>query len=338
MRSTSFSINGVSASISYPESTIFAFNPNYINFSNVTGATFARISCGSYEFDVAFYNGSAQADISLLLQTQFTNPRTTRSKSISITIEFDGVSTNDTTLSMVAIWGSSSVGERLNSIGAYHYDKVSSQFVRNVRWFFNYPQKLSVYKNGSFLDFTPTKNTYTYDLSDTSVEQTAVFDHTFDDTFVKNFSIDEYTNAKINLIPDHSKDGYFLRWLDNFGMYQYFLFSYNERTLKFAQNYEVQESITLGGYDFGGGKRMLEHTLESKRTCSAMHLTREEALYVQTIVNSPFVDMYQGTVQGGSELWVPVTLVEAEKKVDEKKELNDFEITFIVPTSRPQQL
>lgn len=338
MRSKVYSQSSISANLVYPNDIIFAFNPNYIEFSNVTEAKFARLNCGKYDVDVEFYGGKARADISLLIQTQFTNPIAERTKDISINIMFDGKIGFETSIEMRAIWGSSSIGERLNSIGAYHFDKSRQKFVRNVRWFTNYPQKLSVFNNRTFDDFYPTKDVYDYNLNTSSVEKIAIFDHTFDNTFIKNFSITSYLDAKIILHRDPSKDGYFLRWMDNFGMYQYFLFRYGERAIKPKQEHSIQKRMLIGGYDFGGGKRMLTHSQELTHKGSAMHLTREESLYVQTIVNSPFVDMYQGTMQGGEELWVPVVLVDGEKKISERKELTDFEITFTVPTSRQQQL
>lgn len=338
MRLGAYIKNGINANYEYPEETIFAFNPNFITFSGVTGAKYVTLQCGKNKIDVEFYGGEAKADISLLLQSQFTNPRTERTKVLTVYFNFDGVGTSDMNVDFLVIWGSSSIGERLNYIGAFNFDKDRQKFVRNVRWFVNYPQKLSVYNNRRFEDFYPLKTVYEYNLDTSSVEKIALFDHTFDKTFVKNFNLNSYLDAKVYLHKDASKDGYFLRWMDNLGMYQYFLFVYGERSQKFSQKHEVTEDLRVGGYDFGGGKRMLTHERDHKYTGSAMHLTREEAMYVQTIVNSPFIDMYQGTLAGGDELWVPVVLVDGEKKVSEKKELNNFEITFIVPTSRPQQL
>lgn len=338
MRSKTFSGGGMSAHITYPEEIVFAFNPNYMEFSGVTGAKFVRLGSGKNEVDVSVYNGKAKADISLLLQTRFTDPRRERAKDVMVDIMLDGKPEATTSVVMRVIWGSSSIGERLNAIGAYHFDKSKQRFVRNVRWFVNYPQKLSVFNNRTFEDFYPTQDRYSYNLNSSSVEKIAVFDHTFDHTFVKNFSISSYLDALVLLHRDTSKDGYFIRWMDNLGMYQYFLFLYNENGEKNTQQHKVMEDIEVGGMHFGGGVRMLTHELERTHTASAMHLTREEILYVKTIVNSPFVDLYQGTMQGGAELWVPITVTDGERKYSEKKELVDFEIKFVVPTSRPQQL
>lgn len=338
MRETEFLTEDVSAKIKYPNDIIFAFNPNYIEFSEVTGAKFVTIACGKEEINVEFYGGSARADISLLLQTQFVNPIEDRTKAISVDLIFDGEIGKETRVDLLAIWGSSSIGERLNSIGAYHFDKTRQKFVRNVRWFVNYPQKLSVFDNRTFNDFYPTKTVYDYDLDTSTVEKVIVFDHTFDSTFIKNFNINSYLDAKVILHQDEAKDGYFLRWMDNLGMYQYFLFRYGERTVKPKQEHSVQSRISVGGYDFGGGSRMLTHKQEIEYKGCAMHLTHEESLYVQTILNSPFVDLYQGTMQGGEELWVPVVLIDQEKKISERKELVDLEIAFTIPTSKPQQL
>lgn len=338
MRTTTYTGGGVSATIVYPEDMIFGFNPNYIEFRNVTGAKFVRLGSGKHEFDVELYNGEAKADISLLIQTRFTDPRRERTKDILVDVMFDGSPATVTNVVFRAIWGSTSIGERLNAIGAYHFDKSRGTFVRNVRWFTHFPQKLSVYNNRTFEDFYPTQDEYVYDLDSTSVDKIAIFDHTFDETFIKTFSIASYHDARIILHRDATKDGYFLRWMDNLGMYQYFLFLYNETSEKNTQKHELQEEIEVDGRYFGGGVRMLTHENERTLTASAMHLTREEILYVKTIVNSPFVDMYQGTMQGGTELWVPVRITDGERKYSEKKELNDFEIKFVVPTSRPQQL
>lgn len=338
MRPSNYNSGGVSASMLLPNDITFAFNPNFIEFSNVTGAKYATISHGKYESDIAFYNGKARADISLLLQSQFDDPRSTRAKDIDIEIDFDGDPSKNYSFVVRAIYGSSSIGERLNHIGAYGFDKVQDCFIRNVRWFTNYPQKLSVFNNKTFEDFYPTKDVYNYNLNTSSVEKIAVFDHTFDNSFVKNFSITSYLNAKIILHRDPSKDGYFLRWMDNLGMYQYFLFLYNSRNIKYKQDNEVEEDIIVKDYAFGGGKRMLTHESEKSYTCAAVNLTREEAEYVSTILNSPFIDLYQGTMSGGEELWVPVILKDGEKKIDENKEMQEMEISFYVPTSRPQQI
>lgn len=335
MRIQTFSKGSVIAQVGIPDERVMAFNRNFINF-NVSGASYVEIVCNNVHIEAAIYNNKAVVDISRLLQLGFADPRNTRVRNLIVEYYFNGLLTDGMTFDIQVIWGYTNVGERLNTIGAYHYNPAEKAFVRNVRWFVNMPQKLCVYNGVDFELFVPTRTHYTYGVFDTTAVNDLVWDDTFDDTFKHTFEWEDNGAAEIFLTKDIHKCGYFLRWIDNLGLIQYFSFQEKETSDVTEDKSVVKEIFTASGIPFVGSQS--NKSLIRKAVCAAVNVTPDEMAYVKTVVSSPIVDLYCGTDKEGNEMWMPVLVDGGEYIVNTKKHLQNFEITLLLPTQEPQSL
>lgn len=332
MRTDVFELGGVIARITYPDERVMAFNTNRIDFE-VSGAKYVDVACNGQRITIQVYRGKARADISRLLQLGFDDPRNVRVRNVRVEYFFNGSFYYSKSFDVQVIWGAVSVGERLNTIGSYKFD--GNTFVRHVRWFYNMPQKLCVYNGTDFELFTPTRTHYTYGIHDTTAVNDLVWDDTFDDTFKHQFRWEENGAAEIYLTKDRHKCGLFLRWIDNIGLMQYFSFADKAE----VDGVEIESTVNVGFSAFGihhNGEQDNKRRTRSV-TCAAINVTRNEMDYVRTIVTSPIVDMYCGSDADG-EIWMPVKVEAREYAIDTRKEMQDFEINVIIPTSDVQSV
>lgn len=340
MRTETASVCGENATITYPDEKTFAFNPNYVLFEGLADdVRFIELDFYdiSFKLRASVYNHKAKIDISEVIQLYFDNPREKRVKHIPVYYSANAEQEREGRFWFDAIWGYVVIGERLNTMGAYTMNKDSNMFERHIRWFHNLPQKLCLYDGEDFLLFKPTRTKYTYGLYDTTAINDLVWDDTFDDTFKIAFKWRDNVPATIYLHKDDSKDGYFMRWIDNLGHWQYFLFVKNSRTVKPKMTNETNAEIKASGMYFGGGTKRNKSKSVSI-TCAACNVTKELMPYLQTIVTSPIVDLYMGESFNGEEIWMPVNIEDADYEYSEQKEMQNFEIRFVPPTNNNQQI
>lgn len=162
---------------------------------------------------------------------------------------------------------------------------------------------------------------------------------TFDDTFDYTFHLPGDTATLTWLTIDNSTSGHYLRWIDRFGMYQYYLFIKGKVTLKNKLgSIEVDDYLPQAGMYYANHRRTahVEGTVTCK--CSAVSMPEEIYAYVATIVTSPVIDIYCGRDRYGEELWSPVNIVAASHDYVPRDMLHDLEISFTMPDINAQSL
>ena len=166
-------------------------------------------------------------------------------------------------------------------------------------------------------------------------DRMSVFDETFDYTF---FISTEFTTIT-NLIVNTATTGYYLRWIDRFGCFQYFLFSIGDTTVKnklSGDNFVEREAND--GMWFPNHTRDIHISATDTRKCQANSLTEDIYAYVSTIITSPIIDLYMGKTKNGEEIWCPVNIVATSHKCKAREVLNDLEISFSMPDIQAQTL
>lgn len=299
---------GVSGTVSVPDGAVYAFNPNYVTFSigSYTGVLKLAVSDGShsYEIDVTAFNGSAKCYVSRLLQLLFDNYVSVRSKTVTMTFkDSDGSVLGSTT--MMVLWASLEAGLEYG----YYLPVVSDRNgggkrIREIVWFTGLPFKVSL--------FSPTSGIYEVSPSDVSA-------------------------SEIKIIRDASMEGTYLRWIDNYGFWQYYLFDNGQRKSK---NKLGKVTVDVE-YSVGGTLHHAERTTHIENTdtvkCCAVNLRKEILAYVETIYKSPHIEVYVGKVSG-TEVWKPVNIDAGTVTIAADKILYDYEISFTMPETQVQTI
>ena len=308
MRTINISGGGLSGSATIPDAVVYAFNPNYVelSLSGFTGVVKLVASSGGreYDIDVTVFNGSARCYVSRLLQLFFDDYVNTRSKSVTLSIRTEeGVSAGSA--SCMVLWAALEAGLEYG----YYLPVVSDRNgggkrLREIVWFTGLPFKVSLFSASSGI---------------TEADPSSVND------------------AGIRLIRDSSMEGTYLRWIDNYGFWQYYLFDSGQRKSK----------NKLGGvsvdaeYSVSGVRHQAQrHThIENTDTikCCAVNLKKEILAYVETIYKSPHIELYVGKVDG-TEVWKPVSIEAGNLTVAADKKLYDYEISVTLPETQVQTI
>lgn len=184
--------------------------------------------------------------------------------------------------------------------------------------------------------FPNAQKTVTLKQKGEAVEvKTSVFDNSFDYTFWMSGEMSTITE----LIIDYTTSGHYLRWIDRFGMFQYFLFVKGKETMKNKLDAnKVIEDYTVGGMYFANHER--NTSIEGTKTikCCAVSLEEDIYTYVSSIITSPVIDLYMGKTRFGDEMWVPVNIVAANHDFNPGQNLHDLEISFTLPPVNAQTL
>lgn len=147
---------------------------------------------------------------------------------------------------------------------------------------------------------------------------------------------DEEVHEIVNLTIIDDSNGYYLRWIDKYGMIQYVLLERGEiqRKNKLSSNSIVQEDEYNGV--LYNSSRTAQVTNQDTIECCAVNLTKSELGYVKTIISSPHIDLYKGKDVKGKEIWMPVVIAADTYKIKPNEELVDFEIKLSLPATTTQ--
>lgn len=163
----------------------------------------------------------------------------------------------------------------------------------------------------------------------------AVFDDTFDYTFLTPSEYTTITHLKINT----DTAGYYLRWIDRVGCFQYYLFTKGETTIKNKlSGNTLSEWEAYDGMWFPNHIHDISISATDTRKCSANGLTDDIFAYVSSVLTSPIIDLYIGKAKNGEDIWVPVTIVAGSYKHKERNVLHNLEISFTMPDPQAQNL
>lgn len=215
----------------------------------------------------------------------------------------------------------------------YRYDKQTDRLIKIPYGFFG---DCGLFELDPGFTFPEAKELATYKQdAPAGSSRTSVFDETFDFTF---FNSSEYTTIT-NLIVNNDTAGYYLRWIDRFGCFQYFLFTKGEATVKnkLSGNSFVEMEANDGMW-FPNHVRDIHVSATDTRKCQANSLTDDIYAYVSSIITSPIIDLYLGKTKVGEEIWCPVNIVASSHKHKPRNVLHNLEISFTMPDIQAQTL
>lgn len=322
--------------ITYPDETCFAFNPQIITIDNLTGSVIFYV--GDYSDMREPISGKVSIDISEYLRSLLRFDYTTipNSKSIHIQIDIDGPTFE---FYINVIWGAMNIGEVFNPS-------------RTVTMFRNFPSTISIYSNGEINVIYDAEEYTSVEVEKTGLlhkdfselfkdakefgmikilntpEAPSTFQYTFDRTFKP--LPDDAVLIKV-LFNDCTK-GIYLRWLDRHGFLQYWLFQEGDLTGQ-SSNEGEQLNVDYSNikYVYNGMSRYQGKTYQTTRKACATLVERETFNMLSSIHSSPIVDMYI------DENWIPVNIV-AGSFTDNGADLQDFEIQITMPETITQML
>lgn len=322
--------------ITYPDETCFAFNPQIITIDNLTGSVIFYV--GDYSDMREPISGKVSIDISEYLRSLLRFDYTTipNSKSIHIQIDIDGPTFE---FYINVIWGAMNIGEVFNPS-------------RTVTMFRNFPSTISIYSNGEINVRYDAEEYISVEVKKTGLlhkdfselfkeakesgmikilntpEAPSTFQYTFDRTFKP--LPDDAVLIKV-LFNDCTK-GIYLRWLDRHGFLQYWLFQEGDLTGQ-SSNEGEQLNVDYSNikYVYNGMSRYQGKTYQTTRKACATLVERETFNMLSSIHSSPIVDMY---IDGN---WIPVNIV-AGSFTDNGADLQDFEIQITMPETITQML
>lgn len=359
--------------IQFPNAYCFVFNPNYVFFElgTETSSVSVEITDGlsTYSVSCSLFKGSGRCYISRLMELLFVNEYLeTRSASVTINIKSSNEGALISSSTTIAIWGSMKVGDTfgggtmLNNL--YSADN-HAKFMREVVWFKKFPFKVSMFspsasksltlkedkgtekvvqettKAGIFeVVLTGTKTTkkellYKIELEAEIVKSsfTNVFDKTFTGAQYK------YLDELLRVIVSDDKEGYYLRWIDQYGFLEYWLFKKSTLTNKNKLgNTTIEEDKPIDGIFYPNHERTTH--IDNTRTikCGATNLTKGQYKTVESIVASTHIDLFKGYSMDKKEIWIPVNVTAGSYKKNEQKVLQDFELQITLPDTASQSL
>ena len=164
--------------------------------------------------------------------------------------------------------------------------------------------------------------------------QGADFDANFDIVF------NEITSLAyiVKLIVCEDMEGIYLRWIDNYGFWQYFLFKDGSITDK---NKLSSTTINAEYENYGkyhASTRCIHVDNEETIKCCATNLGKETLAYVKTIYKSPHIEMFIGYDIEQNEMWMPVSIVGGTSKIEANQKLYDYEVSIKLPDTASQTI
>lgn len=348
-----------------PDELVFAFNPNFVQVSGISDNSEVTIDIWGdtgeqYEvvstIRMAAYKGKASVDISAYLRDRFAG--TTKhteifktSTQMDISVSIDGVQ-KIRGIGFTVIYGAMFAGEVFNpsrtvkmwgaypQVVSFFHPLLSTEgatvYVQKdnalpVEW--NTSDKtagIANYDNQQELE--PMKESgqiVIYPAPDTSV---ATFTMQFDGTFT-GVEGETIINIDIDNRPQ-CEDHIFLRWLDKWGFWQYWLCKIG--------SVEVSDAVVGSALTFLAGTtypyyatRNIGKSMVRQITACATNLTEEEWKMLCTIKGSINVCAFDLA----SQAWVPVNVSASTstwKKNDQIRQ--DFPLKVVFPTIKTQRL
>lgn len=365
------SLGIVNGTIQFPNGYCFVFNPNYIFVELGTNIPYVQVEIidGTTSYSIAcnLFKGGGRCYISKLMELVFQYDHLTK-RSAEITMNVCALSGEKIVLAScttIAIWGSMKVGD---TFGCGKMEEITSsnhaRFVREVRHYTGFPFKVSMFspsadkplkkKMGYQSEITEQETTkagiFDIDLtSDNSIAETqykievesetikSTFTNVFDKTFTG--SIYRYVDEIVKVRPHRDKEGYYLRWIDEYGFLEYWLFKKSTLINKNKlDSTSIETDVAVDGVYYPNHERTIH--VENGRTfkCGAVNLTSGEYDTVATVLSSPHIDLFVGYSLEKEEIWLPINVVAGSYKKDETKELQDFELQITLPDTSSQTL
>lgn len=296
--------NIVSNSMEYPDEVVFCFNPNIVKVYTDNEVTFV-ISTDSGN-STGTFDSTFDRTFTIVRQPYFMDEREDYNKYVELDISsylqacFD-INRSGGMVESKVIYVTVYAGG-----GSVSFELIVIWGAMNIGEQFNAPRTITHF----------TKYPFTVTVFDGKIKHLSVSD------------VPEY----IKVIEDDSEEGVYLRWIDRHGFYQYWLF---QEGINESKSEEFGERLVDNFYGsqygyYGVGRIQGKNMEGSKKACAPL-VSREVFYMLLSIHSSPLVDMY---VDGA---WVPVS-IEAGAATDSGEDLQDFEITIVLPDIISQSL
>lgn len=360
--------------IQYPNAYCFTFNPNYIFLELGTdiSSVIVIVTDGdsTYSVTCSLFNGSGRCYVSRLMEMLFDKSYLSR-RSTEVTFKVCANNSDQEVISVsssIAIWGSMKVGDTFG--GGYMLNKLydesyHAKFMREVVWFKAFPFKVSMFSPSSSKSLTlkedggseMTVQSYTkagiFDvtLTDTATSKKELLykieleadtiRSTFTNVFDKTFTGSQYRylDELIKVTVSDDQEGYYIRWIDQFGFLEYWLFRKSTLTNKNTlDSTSIETDTPVDGVYYSNHERVIHVDNSATVKCGAINLTMGQYKTVSTILASPHIDMFMGYSLDRNEVWLPINIVAGSYKQDETKELQDFELQITLPDTAAQTL
>lgn len=286
-----------------PNERVYAFNPSYVelNMAGTSGVIKLAVTDGThtYDIDVTLYNGYAQCYVARLFQLLFDDYVNTRHKRVTMTFsDADGNSLGSTTF--LVLWAALEAGMTYG----YYLPIVSDVYgagreKREVVWFKNLPQQVSYFNGSAIVEVAPAS----------------------------------LNVSGITLIPNTDKVGTYLRWIDSYGFWQYYLFDTGEKKSKNSLSKTVIDADYMVGEVLHTAQRSIHVENTDTIKCCATNLKKEVLAYVETIYKSPHIELYVG-----DGIWKPVSIAAGTVTVENTRRLFDYEISITLPDTQVQTI
>lgn len=345
-----------------PDEVAFVFNRSVVRMSaSGLRKAYVHVGCGDNQYDVDgdAFDGVATVDVSAFVQAIFDDnsfrigynsiDRMTTGRSVSIYVGYDlddGTSQRGIyETSVFYIWGSLMRGE---TFGAY------TKYIAWEGYPFSFP--VLAFGAGGFTVEGPDGD-YIEDIASKGLFSASPFNAKEGDysiynrsatlgqvTFSKEFG---YTFSKATFADGdkvgeiecrQQRDGIYIRWIDRFGSFRYWLFEMGDESREVASSGEYMrnnlddrsDTYALLGFD---GRRNGYNVERSMELCAAL-VDGETFDYLQGLAYSPVVDMWLG---GNESNWQSVT-VKAGTYTKTRADLQDFVCNIIFDDIKTQKL
>ena len=364
----------VNGTIQFPNDYCFVCNPNYVFLELGTDMTSVIVELtdgfSTYSVECSLYKGSGRCYVSKLLELLFDKDYLSkRSSSVTITVynnDDDKIVIEDS--STIAIWGSMKVGDTFGAgtmLKSPYSASNHARFMREVVWFKNFPFKVSMFSPSSSKSLKLKEDNGTEKVVKESTEA-GIFDvvltgtttnrkellykieleaetvkSSFTNVFDKTFTGAQYRylDELLKVVVSDDTQGYYIRWIDQYGFLEYWLFKKSSLTNKNKLgSTSIENDSPIGGVYYPNHERTTHIEGSTTVKCGAVNLTRGQYKTIQTILTSPHIDLFKGYSMEGEEIWIPINIVAGSYKKDETKELQDFELQISLPETASQSL
>lgn len=341
--------------IVYPNELAYAGMPAIVRVSNLDASYLGvgltiQVGEAYYTETRTPYNGEVVFDISRYMQLAFVGKslgvkygdnRYTQAVSsptqavvgvVVMLTDTAGTSTNALSFDLNALFGYINIG-RANGGG-----------VRGRRWFVNFPQTFDFYGEGYNMDIYIEGASGEYHqvdidteeadaLRQISVEVSPFWNEVFRDSEEKEATLhadgaayingDEFVNddsTTYRLAIDRCTKGVYLRWLDNFGQWCYYLFRVTGRNYTTKETQSWQDGILRnelkdeGGVFLASGQTHQQMSQQESISLGAKLVDAETFDFLLTLANSPMVEVLVNASEyleaaGTTPYWERVSVV-----------------------------
>jgi hypothetical protein len=334
--------------VNYP-TLAFAFNPIRVDVSE-NDMDIVYCEAGGIFLERETRDGKTSFDLSAIAQSLFDRkefrPKTFDNVLMkTLTVEvFNGPDYE--TFNISVIWGALQIGETYSQ-------------KKTLNWFKNLPFTAPLllagsidlkmkYDNTGYSDYmqlhqgkhnipinAPDANRFVYLGTDNGGQ--GVFDYTFDYTFRTESGNYE---TLITLIVNECTDGIYLRWINKYGEYCYYLFNQGVESREISNsNIDIRERLVteyISGYNSGTNHPLTKEVEKSIRL-SAPLVDGDTFKFLYSLIESPVVDLFNGYGDNNTEKWVGVNIA-AGTFIQDNTPLQDFECAMVLPEIFNQSL